>query len=193
MIGNLTFNAIDVETANGSPGSICQVGIVRASGGAIRGGYVTLVNPWENFSPLNRRIHGIGPDSVQEAPAFPEIYEEIVDLLRDQVVVSHTFFDRTALERATRKYGLPPLRAYWLDSAAIARRAWPHRYRQRGYRLARIAADLGIQFQHHDALEDARAAAGIVLYACLETGRDIDYWLEVCSTRPQRGQGGRPT
>ena len=79
---------------------------------------------------------------------------------------------------ATDKYGLEPIQADWLDSASIARRAWPERYRQRGWRLANIAADLGIAFRHHDAVEDARAAAEIVLRACRHTGLDIDGWLQ---------------
>ena len=89
--------------------------------------------------------------------------------------MSHTPFDRRALDGAMRRYGLAPLRADWLDSAAIARRAWPERYRRR-WSLAVIAADLGIAFRHHDAVEDARAAAEIVLRACAHTGRGIDAW-----------------
>ena len=59
----------------------------------------------------------------------------------------------------------------------IARRAWPERYGQRGYGLKNIARDLDISFRHHDALEDARAAAEIVLRACAATNTDIEGWL----------------
>ena len=76
-----------------------------------------------------------------------------------------------------RRYGLRPLRVRWLDSGQIARRAWPERYRRRGWNLANVAVDLGISFRHHDAVEDARAAAEIVLMACLHTGMDIEDWL----------------
>ena len=70
--------------------------------------------------------------------------------------------------------GIDQIRATWLDSAAIARRAWLGRYRRRGWGLAGVAGDLGIAFRHHDALEDARAAGEIVLRACRHTGLDID-------------------
>ena len=56
-------------------------------------------------------------------------------------------------------------------------RTWPHRYRRR-WSLSLIAGDLGIDFRHHDAAEDARAAGEIVLHACRHTGVDIDGWLE---------------
>jgi DNA polymerase III subunit epsilon len=59
----------------------------------------------------------------------------------------------------------------------VARRAWPDKYAVRGYRLANVAADLGIKFQHHDAGEDARVAAEIVLRACETAGLDLDGWI----------------
>ena len=177
MPPNLNFCAIDVETANYWAGSICQIGIVRVSQGKERASFSTLVNPEDRFSSFNERLHGIGPGTVSSAPAFDDVFAEVFDLLDGTVLVSHTFFDRRALDGAARKYGLPIVPATWLDSVAIARRAWPERRGNRGYRLAGLAADLGISFRHHDALEDARAAAGVVLYACLETGLDIDDWV----------------
>ena len=75
------------------------------------------------------------------------------------------------------RYDLEQLQVTWLDSARIARRAWPERYGQRGYDLKNIARDLDISFRHHDALEDARAAAEIVLSACAATNTDIEDWL----------------
>jgi DNA polymerase-3 subunit epsilon len=45
---------------------------------------------------------------------------------------------------------------------------------------------LGIEFQHHSALEDARAAGEILLRAILQTGLDIADWI-VRVTRPISG------
>ena len=177
MRGNLTFNAIDVETANGHSASICQIGIVQVRAGRISDCLSTLVNPEERFNAFNVRLHGIGPDCVKDSATLPDLYAQLRRLLEGTVLVSHTSFDRVALDGAARKYGLRPLRTQWLDSAKIARRAWPERYGRSGYNLANVAADLGISFKHHDALEDARAAAEIVLYACQCTGLEIDGWL----------------
>ena len=60
----------------------------------------------------------------------------------------------------------------------MARTAWPDRYDGSNWGLKKIAADLGITFLHHDATEDARAAAEILLHACRHTGLDVDDWLE---------------
>ena len=180
MTPNLTFTAIDVETANRSISSICQVGAVRVIDGRVHSCFSTLVNPEARFSSFNTRIHGIGPVEAEGAPTFDDIFVELFDWLGENVVVSHTFFDRTALDGASRKYGLPIVPITWLDSVAIARRAWPEKRGKGGYGLGKLAADLGISFRHHDALEDARAAAGVVLYACLDTGKDVGDWIAEC-------------
>ena len=178
MTGNLTFNAIDVETANERPYSICQIGIVQVRIGRIATSRSFTVDPQEPFRTFNVRLHGIGPQHVRGCPALPRLDAELRCLLEGTPLVSHTGFDRSALDGAMRRYGLRPLRVQWLDSGQIARRAWPERYRRRGWNLANVAADLGISFRHHDAVEDARAAAEIVLMACLHTGMDIEDWLD---------------
>ncbi len=177
-MNNLNFNATCVETANPDHGSICQIGWVRVRNGRITGGRSTLVNPEEYFHPVNTSIHGIDQWEVRDAPTLYRLAERLRRDLAGSPLVSHTRFDRGALDRAMDKYGLPALEVEWLDSARIARRAWPDRYGTRGWNLANLARDLGITFSHHDALEDARAAALVVLQACRHTGQDIDHWLE---------------
>lgn len=172
-----TFNAIDVETANADRASICQIGIVHVHEGEIVDHWQTLVDPEDWFDPWNVDIHGIDEDDVRGSPTLPEVRSELRRRLRGSVLVSHTSFDRVAFERAMDRYDLEQLQVTWLDSAKIARRAWPERYGQRGYGLKNIAGDLGISFRHHDALEDAKAASEIVLHACAETGLSIEGWL----------------
>lgn len=174
----LTFNAVDVETANADRSSICQIGIVQVRDGKTVGQWQTLVNPQDWFDPWNVSIHGIDEPDVSDSPTLPEVWDDLCALLHGSVLVSHTSFDRVAFARAITRYGLKKPDVTWLDSARIARRAWPKSYGQKGFGLKNIANDLGISFEHHDALEDARAAAEIVLRACSATGADIDEWLD---------------
>ena len=173
----LTFNAVDVETANAERASICQIGIVHVRDGEIEDQWQTLVNQKEWFDPYNVSIHGIDEDAVRYSPTFSELRGKLRSLLRGSVLVSHTSFDRVAFERSMTRYNLEQLQVTWLDSARIARRAWPREYGQSGYGLKNIAKDLDISFKHHDALEDARATAEVVLSACAATETDIDDWL----------------
>ena len=174
----LDFTCIDVETANWDRESICQIGLVTVKNGSIVDMWSTLVNPEDWFDGWNVKIHGISAERVSDAPTFPQIRDELYHRTADLIVVSHTSFDRVAIERAAGKYDLDPPQATWLDSARIARRAWPDRYGRTGYGLGSVASDLGIAFKHHDALEDARAAAEIVLRACEETRLDINGWMK---------------
>ena len=111
-----------------------------------------------------------GPSEVQSAPAFDDVFAELFDWLDGGVLVSHTFFDRSALDGAARKYGLPIIPVTWLDSVAIARRAWPEKRGNGGYRLAKLAADLGISFRHPRRPGGCQGGGGVVLYACLGNG-----------------------
>ena len=64
----LTFNSIDVETANADRASICQIGIVHVREGVIEDRWQTLVNPEDWFDPWNVSIHGIDETDVVGSP-----------------------------------------------------------------------------------------------------------------------------
>ena len=176
----MTFNVVDVETANSDRSSICSIGIINVQDGKIANKWQTLVNPETWFDPFYiSSIHGIKEEHVKHEPTLPMVYDELCSQVNDSILVSHSAFDRIAFSRATVRYDLEQLRVTWLDSVIIACRAWPEKYgRGRGSAgLKNIAKDLSISFKHHDALEDARAAAEIVLQACKDTGIDIEGWL----------------
>ena len=173
----MDFVAIDVETANADIASICQIGIVAFENGSVKESWQSLVNPEDYFENINTSIHGIDERAVEGAPTFPRIYGSVRKLLADAVVASHTPFDRVAVARVIEKYDLEYCDCAWLDTARVARRAWPE-FSQRGYGLANVARKLGISFVAHNAEEDARAAGEILAYAMRETGMAISEWLD---------------
>ena len=187
----LTFNAIDVETANSDYSSICQIGIVHIRNGEYADSWQTLINPETSFSSRNVSIHTICKSDVQRSPTLPEVRDELRRRLHGSVLVSHMPFDRIAFERAMTRYDLEQLQVAWLDSAKISRLAWPDKYSQSGYALKNIAKDLGISFRHHEALEDARVAAEIVMRACAVRNTDIKGWQELC-IRPSTSRSAKP-
>ena len=179
------FFALDVETANADRASICQIGIVEVSSDKLVNPWTTLIDPEGWFDPFNSSIHGINSAAVRGAPTFPEVHKRLIEDLNHRIVVSHTAFDRTAISRAVERYELFPPSIRWLDSARIVRRAWPDKYGERGYGLQNVASDLGIQYRPHDALEDARAAAEVVVRACATTGRGIEDWCRLLLRHPK--------
>lgn len=172
----LTFVAIDVETANPDRASICQVGAVAVQDGEIVDTLDTLIDPETYFDPWNIEIRGISESTVHGAPCFPDIASRLREFVNDRVVPSHTPFDRTACDRVHERYELQSPDRTWLDTARVSRRAWTQ-FATRGYGLSNVAKHCGIEFRHHSAVEDARAAALILPKACSETGLDVPGWL----------------
>ena len=172
----MNFVAIDVETANPDLSSICQVGAAFFRDGCLHDSWKSLVNPEDYFDDVNVSIHGIDEDAVRSAPKWDAVHQELRPRLAGQIVVSHTAFDRAALLRACEKNRTAPFECRWLDTARVVRRTWPM-FSQVGYGLSNVAERLGVDFQHHDALEDARAAGEILLRAIAETGLNVEQWL----------------
>jgi len=160
----MNFVALDVETANPNMASICQIGIARFADGALAEEWKTYVDPQDYFDGMNVTVHGIHESTVVGAPTFPQVSDALQRFIGTAVVVTHTHFDRTALHQAAGKYGLTMPTCTWLDSARVARRSWEE-FADRGYGLSNVCRTIGYEFKHHDALEDAKAAAMVVLAA----------------------------
>ena len=181
----MRFVSVDVETANPNMSSICQIGMVMFEEGREVRGESVLVDPQTWFDPANVGIHGIDEDTIRGAKTFDQLHGWLREWTTDHIVVCHTHFDRVAFQQACDGSRLPALSCTWLDSARVTRRAWPQ-FAQRGYGLANVAHYCGVTFQHHDALEDARAAGLILLKAIEHTGHDLAEWL----TLVKRSMGG---
>lgn len=164
------FIAVDVETANSNNFSICQIGLAGATDDGQVTTLGTLVNPEEEIDPAFENIHGISNDMVSSAPTFIEIYDELSKILEGKSLIQHSNFDKRALDMACHIYELPKINADWADSVQIARKAWPEFKEDGGHGLANLKTKLDLKFKHHDAEEDARAAAQVVLLAEKHTG-----------------------
>lgn len=187
-----TFVCIDVETANPKFSSICQIGIATYQNGQLVDAWSSYVNPETYFSSINVSIHGIDEDDVRTAPIIPELESKLRELLEGQVCVSHSNFDRSAIDQAFTKYDLTTVTAQWLDSCRVTRRTWEH-LRQRGYGLSNVCQELGYEFSHHDALEDAKAAGFVMLSAIEISGRSIQEWVSEQYTKSRSSSSSQVT
>ena len=172
-----SFTAIDVETANADFASICQIGVVRFDDGQVASEWQSLVNPEDYFSSVNVGIHGITDESVASAPTLPQLHNFLLAKLDGNVVICHTAFDRVSIERACQRYALGVPNVTWLDSARVARRAWPEHCAQRGFGLKKLAGLLSLSFTAHVAVEDARIAGCVITNAMTHTGLSLTDWL----------------
>lgn len=184
VIAVVLFVGLDVETANASRASICQIGLVECR----RGGPVTRwrVNPRGPFDQRNIAVHGITPADVAGAPDFAGVYPALRARIGGRLVVAHSQFDAQALAQAIAQAGAEPIDTEWIDTVAVARVAWPH---LGGHSLGAVAAHLGHRFAHHDAGDDAVMACLILLRAMRETGRGLDHWRDVAGFSCRLGEG----
>ena len=170
------FISIDLETANPNPWSICQIGIAEFSKGALTNEWMSYIDPEERFNRDNVAIHGITGAAVRGWPKLPEVTGRLAEMLNGKIVVSHSQFDRVALEYAFDRREISRLTCKWLDSTLVARRAWEG-LSKRGFGLENLCRLLGYRYQRHDALGDATAAGVVVLAAIEQTGLGLHQWL----------------
>lgn len=163
-VGPFRFFALDVETANHDRASICQIGVACVRPDNSIETWVTYVDPQVDHWAFTY-LHGIDAKTVRGAPRFREVLPVLADMLRGHVVYQHSGFDRSAIAAACKVGGLSEPDWNWQDSVRVARRAWPELKGNGGHGLASLKTHLGMTFEHHDADEDARAAAEVVLHA----------------------------
>ncbi|OHV85440.1 hypothetical protein LCM4579_01235 [Ensifer sp. LCM 4579] len=162
--GPFRFIGIDVETANNERASICQVGLAGVRADNSVHVWATYVDPMTDDWACSR-IHGIEAEKVVGAPSFSELLPMLDALLTQSTIYQHSSFDFSAIAAACRRYGLAMPRWDWKDSLELAQRAWPELKGGAGYGLASLKQHLNLHFTHHDAGEDARACAEVVLRA----------------------------
>lgn len=166
---SLTFVAIDFETADHGPDSACAVGLVRVSGNRIVKRKYYLIRPARRsffFTP----VHGITWEHVRRQPTFEVLWPRIRNLLLGaDFIASHSVsFDRRVLESCCRAAKIPPPEIPYVCTVKLARRVWDIRPTS----LSIVCRYLGLPLNHHEALSDAEACAGIVV-AARRSGAEI--------------------
>lgn len=159
----MKFAVVDVETVNRDRSSICQIGVVIATKDAVLKKWSVLVHPQVEFDSFVSSHHRITPGDVEHAPSFAEIHDEMTKILDGHVVYQYanSKFDQDAIEGACSRYELRMPKVEWRDATQLVRQAWDD-IEQTGYKLSDVCARLGIEYQHHDALEDACATAKVL-------------------------------
>ncbi|GEN49609.1 3'-5' exonuclease [Alkalibacterium pelagium] len=166
----MNFTAIDFETANRQTHSACSVALTIVRDSEIVDEYYSLIQPETWFDRFNTQIHGISETDVLDSPKFPEVWDEMNQYFtRDQLVIAHNMpFDKRILTGTLSYYGLQIPQFKTLCTVRSSRallKMLPN------HKLNTVAAHYGIPFNHHHALEDARACATILLNQEKEFGQ----------------------
>lgn len=156
------FAAIDFETANSYPTSICSVGIIIVKNGITVDSYYSLVKPEPNeYYYHNFCVHGIKFEDTEDAPIFPDVWEEIEPMIEGLPLVAHNKrFDEKCLKKTLESY-----RITYPDYEFHCTYAASHKQLKglvENFQLHTVAAYCGFNLKnHHNALADAEACAEI--------------------------------
>lgn len=155
---------LDFETANPGSGSICAAGVALLQDGEIIEKREWLIRPHQTLDwmlPAFTEIHKIGYFDLRHSPEFFEVWPVMKNLIEngDCVVIHNAPFDLRHLRAVMNLYHLPTLSFDYLCSLELCRKLFPE---MQSHSLDAMAEFFKLEFQHHDALEDAIACASMV-------------------------------
>lgn len=166
------FAAIDFETANNHPCSVCSVGVVIVREGEFVDSFYSLIQPEPNYySYFCTRVHGLCCQDTDDAPVFPSVWAKVDQLLqltpeeqallgkeRLPLVAHNKAFDERCLKEVFRVYQMDYPDYEFHCTLLKSRRVWPGGH----HNLDIIAERCGFVLDnHHHALADAEACAWI--------------------------------
>jgi len=163
-----TWAALDFETACEDAGSACAIGIVRHAGARTRRAHWLIRPPsrWFSFT----YIHGISWSDVAKEPTFGELWPELARFTAgaEFIAAHYATFDRGVMRACCAQAGIAMPPVPWLCTVKLGRSAWG----VYPTKLPNLAAFLGADLRHHDAMSDASVCAQAVARAIRE-GRDL--------------------
>lgn len=118
------FLVLDTETTGLESGynEIIQIAVVSSTGETLLDTYVKAQHPERMFEYSRKGrcahdIHGISPEMLEGAPAWPEVFAKLRGLLKGQIVtIYNASFDIAFLCAHSEAYCLPRLKArVWID------------------------------------------------------------------------------
>lgn len=115
----------------------------------------------DHFDYHNVRVHGIRAEDVAGAPRFRELFPKIMEFVGEDILAAHNAaFDLGVIRSALEVSGLPGPAFEYVCTVMLSRRC----YSLVSNSLPYAAEEAGVPLvNHHDAGEDARACAGILI------------------------------
>jgi DNA polymerase-3 subunit epsilon len=166
----MNFIAIDFETAKYSRESACAVGLVKFRDGKAIDSFYSLIRPPILYiRPDFTDIHGITVDDVVDALSFEELWEtDILPFIGNMPLAAHNApFDMGVLRAVLEWYELPVPALNYFCTLVLSRNVWPE---LSSHSLPNLGKHFGIQYEAHNALDDAGTCGDIICLAAQKTG-----------------------
>ena len=171
------FIAIDFETANECPSSVCSIGAVLVKDGEIVNSFYSLIKPEPDYYKwFCQQVHGLGHEDTDNAEVFPYVWRRMLKSMLEDVeilsedtqdsptaipLVAHNArFDSRCLREVFNCYRMDYPEFVFHDTLAASRRHFGNCLEN--HQLQTVAAACGYNhIDHHHALADAEACAWI--------------------------------
>jgi DNA polymerase-3 subunit epsilon len=149
------------------------VGLTKVRDGQVVEEASWLMRPpegFDHFDSRNVQIHGITADMVSGSPRFGDIFPEMTGFIGADVLVAHNAaFDMGVIRSALEVSELSGPAYDYACTVILSRRS----YSLVSYSLPFVAEAAGVPLlNHHDAVADARACAGIMVDIAVRNGAD---------------------
>jgi DNA polymerase-3 subunit epsilon len=171
----LAFVDLEMTGLDAAHDRVVEVCIERVVAGERVAFVSTLVDPGERVGGA-AHVHGIGAELLAGAPRFDAIVADVRAALDGAIVVAHAAaWDVRFLAAEFRRAGLDLEVEFWLDTLALARRAFAFR----SYSLDALCRELAIdRGQAHRAESDVRALRAVFdrCVAALAPASARDLW-----------------
>lgn len=165
------FVVFDIETTglNADRDKITEIGAVKVKDGKVVDTFSSFVNPEIPIPDFIVKLTGITDDMVADAPTIETLLPEFLEFSNGAVLVAHNAsFDTGFIRHYARVIG-ENLDNPVIDTLELSRQMFPG---LKKYKLNIVAKHLGVELKnHHRALDDARACAGIFV-KCIEILRE---------------------
>ena len=170
----MRYIVFDVETPNRANNRMSAIGITIIEDGIIADSFFSLVDPEVYFDRFNTQLTGISADTVQGAPNFAQLWEQIKNVMESGILVAHNaVFDMSVLKKCLHDYGIEwKNTAKYICTVQAGKKLLPGM----SHSLNVMCDHYGISLDHHKADSDSRACAEILL-RYMESGADVNSFI----------------
>jgi DNA polymerase-3 subunit epsilon len=167
------YVCVDVETdgMNYTHGHVIEVAAIRVEGGEIVREFTTLINPGVSIPYFITNLTGITTNDVQNAPAFADIADELLDIMDGATFVAHNVrFDYSFLKQEFRRVQID-FEPKQLCTVKLSRILYPD---QTSHKLSSLIDHHGFVYSaRHRAYDDAHILWQFLTLAQLQFASDI--------------------
>ncbi len=172
-LAGASFAVVDLETTGSVLGvdAVIEIGVIVLRGGRIVGRFSSLAQTDRPLPAWIRRLTGIRPADLRDAPPFATLAPRLAELLDGTIFVAHDLnFDLPFLRWEFSRHGLALPEVIGLCTLQLSRLVWPE---LESHRLTDLARRFAVTHrQPHRAADDAAATAAILRRA-LRSARQL--------------------